>query len=74
MNESIINHEYYNPNELSGMVVDAIIRHVGDYANLHGQGWLDVEETLRAAFSDIVEVEDDGYAGVTRVRTIKKGD
>jgi hypothetical protein len=73
MNESVIEQGNYNPNELSSVVVDAIIRHVGDYANLHGMGWLDVEETLRAAFSDIIEVEDDGYAGVIKVRTIKKG-
>lgn len=74
MNESVITHEYYNPNELSEMVVEAIIRHVGDYANLHGQGWLDIEETLTTAFADIVRVEDDGYAGVTRVVTIKEGE
>jgi len=73
MNESVIEQGNYNPNELSSVVVDAIIRHVGDYANLHGMGWLDVEETLRATFSDIIEVEDDGYAGVIKVRTIKKG-
>lgn len=74
MNESVIEQGNYDPNELSSVVVDAIIRHVGDYANLHGMGWLDIEETLTRAFSDIVEVEDDGYAGVTRVRTIKQGE
>jgi hypothetical protein len=73
MYESVMRNEGYTPNEVSGMVVDAIIRHVGDYANLHGQGWLDIEETLRAAFSDIVDVEEDLYAGVIKVRTIKKG-
>jgi hypothetical protein len=74
MNQSIIEQANYNPNELSSVVVDAIIRHVGDYANLNGMGWLDIEETLTKAFSDIVQVEDDGYAGVTRVTTIKEGE
>lgn len=74
MNESVIEQGNYDPNELSSVVVDAIIRHVGDYANLHGMGWLDIEEALTKTFGDIVEVEDDGYAGVTRVRTIKRGE
>jgi hypothetical protein len=73
MNQSIIEQGNYNTNELSSVVVDAIIRHVGDYANLHGMGWIDVEETLTKVFSDIVRVEDIGYAGVTRVTTINKG-
>ena len=71
MEETVLEQALYNPNELSRAVVQAIITHVGDHANLHGDGWLDIEETLRAAFCDIVEVEDDGYAGVTRVITIK---
>jgi hypothetical protein len=72
MEQTIIEQGNYNPNELSSVVVDAIIRHVGDYANLHGMGWLDIEEALTKTFSDIVRVEDDGYAGYTIVTTIKK--
>ena len=71
MGETVLEQALYNHNELSSAVVQAIITHVGEYANLHGDGWLDIEETLRATFSDIVEVVDDGYAGVTRVVTIK---
>lgn len=73
-NETVIDQSLYNINELSAAVVEAIVMHVGDYANLHGTGWIDVEETLTKAFEDIVRVEDDGYAGVTRVTTIKKGE
>lgn len=69
--ETVLEQSLYNPNQLSAAVVEAIIRHVGDYANLHGDGWLDIEETLTRVFADIVEVEDDGYAGVTRVTTTK---
>ena len=54
--------------QLSRDVCQAIIQLAAESADM---GWVEVEDTLRHVFSDVVEVEDDGYGGYTLIR--KKG-
>ena len=59
----------YTSEGLSREVCHHIIRIASESG---GMGWLDVEETLRQVFSDVVDVEDDAYAGVTLITEKKE--
>jgi hypothetical protein len=65
----MLTQENRTPAELSREVCHHIIRIAAESG---GMGWLDVEETLREVFSDEVNVEDDGHAGVTLISQKKE--
>lgn len=69
------NQADYTPDELSKLVCYEILRFAGESAAEDGMGWAEIEETLKRVFSDVVEVEDDGYIGMTAVtRRVSEAD
>jgi hypothetical protein len=64
----------YTPEELSKLVCYEIIRLAGESAAEDGMGWADIEETLTRVFSDVVEVKNYGYTGITTVGRVSEAD